>query len=501
MLLFFLLWRGICGKISTMEKYITNDEFREGCRCPKLFWLERNNSCAVQVSSDALSEVARNYIKGGRYVKDDTPEKMAAVTARLISAGQRIIKNPAFLVAGTFCRADIIRFDKTGVATIYFSRSALHVRRVFCKEAALLFAAAEEIGLEKIRVVILLPNKNYIRCGEIDARQFLSACDLSEDARQLKDKAISRANALCSIARWGEEPEIDIHSGCFSPDGCKYFGHCTAHLPQPNVFRIARLNQNTKLKLYNDGIYSYEALKDHPALTDSQKKQVRLSLSEAEPQVKKKELGEFLSSLWYPMCFLDFESWQPAVPPTDMMKAFEQVPFQYSLHIVEREGAEVMHKEFLANGKADPRCELAHQLAKDVPDGACVVVYNKQFEKMVIADLSRLCPDISEKLTKISEGICDLMIPFQKKLYYDRRMEGSFSMKAVLPAMFPDTPELCYENLCGVHNGSQAMQVYAKMSGMSEEEAAEARANLLKYCGLDTYGMVKILEKLRLSVK
>ena len=483
-----------------MEKYITNDEFREGCRCARLFWLEKHNACSYSAGT-ALSDVAKSYIKGGRYVKDDTPEKMAEATVRLLSAGQRIIKNPAFITSGAFCRADIIRIDKMGMATIYFSRPALHVRRVFAREAALLMAAAEEAGLEKVRVVILLPDKTYVKCGAIDARKFLTAYDLSEDARQMKDKASARASALSAIAKWENEPEVDLHSGCFSPDGCKYFSHCTAHLPQPNVFKIARLSQNTKLKLYNEGKYSYEELKDHPLLTDSQKNQVKMSLSEADAQVKKKELEEFLSSLWYPMCFLDFESWQPAVPPSDMMKAFEQVPFQYSLHIVGSEGANVEHKEYLADGCADPRVELAHRLAEDVPEGACVIVYNKQFEKMVIADLARLCPDIADKLTKISGGICDLMVPFQKKLYYDRRMEGSFSMKAVLPALFPDSPELCYENLCGVHNGSQAMQTYAKMSEMSGEDLRLTRENLLKYCGLDTYGMVKILEKLRDSVK
>ena len=66
----------------------------------------------------------------------------------------------------------------------------------------------------------------------------------------------------------------------------------------------------------------------------------------------------------------------------------------------------------------------------------------------------------------------------------------------VLPALFPDDPELDYHNLEGIHNGSEAMSIFPKLSQMSPQEAAETRKNLLAYCKLDTYAMVKLWEKL-----
>ena len=75
-------------------------------------------------------------------------------------------------------------------------------------------------------------------------------------------------------------------------------------------------------------------------------------------------------------------------------------------------------------------------------------------------------------------------------------MGGSFSIKSVLPAIFPNDPALDYHNLEGVHNGSEAMSIFPKIQYMSPEDQTRARHNLLKYCELDTYAMVKVWEEL-----
>lgn len=75
-------------------------------------------------------------------------------------------------------------------------------------------------------------------------------------------------------------------------------------------------------------------------------------------------------------------------------------------------------------------------------------------------------------------------------------MQGSYSIKYVLPALFPDDPSLDYHNLEGVHNGSEASDAFKRMATMSQEEMMAYREYLLKYCGLDTFAMVKVWEKL-----
>jgi len=136
-----------------------------------------------------------------------------------------------------------------------------------------------------------------------------------------------------------------------------------------------------------------------------------------------------------------------------------QIPFQYSLHIQDKPCGETVHKEFLEKEGHDPRRHLVERLCADIPDDACVIAYFMSFEKTVIANVVRLFPDLSEHLMKIHDNMIDLAAPFQSGAYYCRDMGGSFSIKSVLPALFPGNPELDYNLLNIVKNGSDAMVI------------------------------------------
>jgi hypothetical protein len=155
-------------------------------------------------------------------------------------------------------------------------------------------------------------------------------------------------------------------------------------------------------------------------------------------------------------------------------------------------------REFLGNGVDDPRRALAEQLCRAIPADACVTAYNKKFECGRLSELADTFPDLSAHLLSISNHIIDLLSPFQKGYCYYPAMGGGFSIKAVLPALFPSDPDLDYHNLEGsVHNGGEAMDIYPLIAAMSPVEQAAARESLLRYCELDTFAMVKVLEKLR----
>lgn len=196
--------------------------------------------------------------------------------------------------------------------------------------------------------------------------------------------------------------------------------------------------------------------------------------------------------LSYPLYFLDFETFNPAIPLYDNSSPYEQIVFQYSLHYIEKEGGELKHKEFLAYPGEDPRRKLAEQLCADIPENVCTTAYNMGFEKGKIAGLADLYPDLRNHLLNIHDNIQDLMIPFRSRWYYSKEMEGSYSIKYVLPALFPDDPNLNYHNLEGVHNGGEASNTFLAMQKMSPKELKIWRKNLLTYCGLDTFAMVKI---------
>jgi hypothetical protein len=197
------------------------------------------------------------------------------------------------------------------------------------------------------------------------------------------------------------------------------------------------------------------------------------------------------------MYFLDFETMQLAIPEFIGTKPFAQIPFQYSLHYIENEGGELKHKEFLAESGTDPRRAIAESLCRDIPRDVCVIAYNKSFECGRIRELADAFCDLSDHLLNIEGNIVDLIEPFRGGHYYNKNMGGSFSIKSVLPALFPSDPTLDYHNLEGVHNGGEAMTIFPKIKDMSPSEREEARRNLLEYCKLDTYAMVKVYEKLK----
>ncbi|MGN0804169.1 MAG: DUF2779 domain-containing protein, partial [Candidatus Coproplasma sp.] len=245
---------------------------------------------------------------------------------------------------------------------------------------------------------------------------------------------------------------------------------------------------------YKKGIVSFDDLvANGVALTGIKKMQVDYALNDKGTYIDKAKIKEFLNGLSYPLYFLDFESMQFVIPQFDNSKPNQQIPFQYSLHYIERENGEIKHKEFLAQSGVDPRRELAERLCKDIPDNVCVLAYYKSYECQRIEELAKLFPDLSEHLLKIRYNIKDLLVPFQNGYYYNRAMGASFSIKSVLPAIYP---ELNYHNLDGVHNGSEAMEIFPKIKDMPSEEAQKAREQLLKYCGLDTFAMVKLWQEL-----
>jgi hypothetical protein len=235
--------------------------------------------------------------------------------------------------------------------------------------------------------------------------------------------------------------------------------------------------------------------------TFSTAQQVQIS-SELEHKtiIDEVAIKSFLETISYPIYHLDFETFQQAIPEFKGISPFQQIPFQYSLHVQYKDDS-LEHFEFLADEGKDPRYELAKRLVKDIPTDVTVLAYNMGFEKGVIRKLANIYDDLSYHLMCIHDNIQDLMTPFQKKYYYTPAMKGSYSIKSVLPALIPEM-EKAYKELDLVHNGGEAMQAFANLSKMKDKEQIQAyRKALLEYCYLDTLAMVKIIDKLVQTTK
>jgi hypothetical protein len=194
--------------------------------------------------------------------------------------------------------------------------------------------------------------------------------------------------------------------------------------------------------------------------------------------------------------YLDFETINPGIPKYQGTRPYQQVLFQYSLLINQTEDSELQHKEYLANPNKDPRIGFIEQLISDCGDSGDILVYNIGFERGRLNELIEQFPEHKAPLQCIIERLKDLMIPFQNKWYYTPEMRGSYSIKSVLPALIP---ELSYNDL-NINDGGTASSTFQSMiNGSFKGDELSTRKDLLEYCKLDTYAMVKIIEKLKKS--
>ena len=205
------------------------------------------------------------------------------------------------------------------------------------------------------------------------------------------------------------------------------------------------------------------------------------------------EIRNFTNGLIYPLSFLDFETIGPAVPKYNGSRPYQQLVFQYSLHIQETLTSKLEHREYLADPSQDPRIKFIEQLIKDCGTSGDIVVYNIGFERGKLNDLMEVFPQYSNELGRIVNRMKDLMIPFQQKWYYTPEMKGSYSIKYVLPAL---VPKLSYGDLKIKEGGTASNTFLSMVNGTFKGDIKETRMQLLEYCKLDTYAMVKILEVL-----
>jgi hypothetical protein len=174
-------------------------------------------------------------------------------------------------------------------------------------------------------------------------------------------------------------------------------------------------------------------------------------------------------------------------------KPYQQLVFQYSLHVQKSINSKIVHYDYLANQNEDPRPQFIERLINDCGSYGDIIVYNISFERGKLKNLIKNFPKYSLQLTSIINRLKDLMLPFKNKWYYSPKMKGSYSIKYVLPALVPD---LSYDNL-DIKDGGTASNIFLSMvNGTFNGDIKETRKQLLEYCYMDTFAMVKILEKL-----
>ncbi len=495
------------GKMN--EKFLSKSGYCQAVQCEKILWLNKFKSELIPKGNDSAMESGKKVgelAKGlfGDYVDipyDKDINVRIEKTQKAIEDNVDIITEASFEYNGNFCSVDILKSDDDGVE-IYEVKSTTKLENIDMNDPAFQYFVLSNLGLNVKKVCVVYLNSDYIRGKKLDLNQLFHIEDVTDDVLGLQEeigKGIGLIGEFMQAHDKDSEPVTDIGEHCFNPRQCAFWDYCTRDLPKPNVFDIAKMKTDKKFEKYHEGKVSFADLENDPDITTQRfVEQIDFELHDREPKIDKEAIKGILDSLKYPLYLIDYETCAFAIPEFESTKPYQQIPFQYSLHIIRSEGATPEHREFLAEiGDENMIRNFAESMIGDLSENGSVIVYNKGFESGVNKRIGAMYPDLAGEIERINGNIVDFMAPFSKRQYYTRQMQGSYSIKKVLPALYPDDEELYYANLDGVHNGTEASSAFLSLKDKPPQEQSEIRQNLLRYCELDTYAMVKIWEKFR----
>jgi len=422
--------------------------------------------------------------------------KAIEFTREQIEEGAEIIYEAAFIYNDVLIYADIL--VKNGSRwKVYEVKSSTSISETNIIDVSVQYYVISNNGLDIEDISIIHINNEYIRFGDLDLQKLFRIESLLPDAVDKQLWVDEEVERLKGVISHGSIPQIDIGLHCNDPYSCSFIGHCWRHIPDYSVFDISWKHLDKKFDLYDSGIVKIEDIPDDYVLPNREQIQVDCHKS-GEEILDKEAIKEFLSEFTHPLYFLDFESFQPAVPLYNNSKPYQQIVFQYSLHYQKSKRSELEHKEFLAETDSDPRISFIENLIKDTKSKGQIIVFNKAFEITRLKEIAGDFAKYERGVYSIIERVVDLMIPFQKKWYYTPEMHGSYSIKKVLPAL---VPELSYSGLNIADGGSASVAFGQLLEEGDMFKIEETRKSLLEYCKLDTLAMVEILNKLKDIIK
>lgn len=496
---------------SNMAITISKTDYLVWRDCAKNAWIKKHKpeiyyaselSAFERLIIDTGNEVdneARGLFPGGVTV-DGRDEQAEEDTQKFLGQKIRNIFQPVFRNESFLAACDILQYDEeTDTYAIYEVKASNELdKNVHFYDLAFQVNLLRMCGLKVTGAHLVHLNREYIRKGEIEITKLFSIDDVTAEIEALCPEVLGEMEQAYTYLSKEEEPKGNCL--CKETRGrskhCTTFKHSNPEVPAYSVHDIARIGlSKAKLKELIDGnVLHIKDVPDEMKLTEGQRNQVD-TYKYDKVMIDREGIRGELDALQFPLYFLDYETFPAAIPRFDGYFPYQQIPFQYSLHILHKDGGELEHREFLYMGTEDPAQYLVKQLQEDIGPTGSVIVWNKVFERGRNEEMGKLIPEARAFMDSMNSRLYDLMDVFKKQYYVHKDFKGSTSIKKVLPVL---APELSYKTL-GIQEGATATESWNKVvtGKAGPEEAERIRADLLKYCGLDSYAMYAIYKALR----
>jgi hypothetical protein len=482
------------------QKTLSKTEFVHGLQCQKILWLEKykkdlepniSETNSIIEAGIEIGDIAKTYFPNGKEIetKNISIAEAANVTNNEIKLGSDVLfEATAFNEEnGTNARIDILqRIEKSDNWNLIEVKSSSEVKAHQLSDISYQYNVFTKCGFKIEKCFIMYPNKEYVLSEKFNIEKFFKFEDLTDQVLDEQQNINNQIEIMFNVLEKKSELNIPIGRKCFSPFDCGYKAYCWSDIPEYSVFSIYNKKKAEEIaEKYGYDIHNVPS-KEYPK---GSKKVEILSHIKDETTIDIPAISEFIDQIVYPIYYLDYETIMSAIPLIPGTRAFQQIPFQFSLHIQEEDSADpndIKHKEFLHEKNSDPRIDFIKNLIEKCGQKGTILVYNKTFEISRNNELIRDFPEYSKELSDINERIIDLYEPFRKRSIYNPKQKGSASIKYVLPAF----TDLSYSEL-NIKNGGDASNIYKKyfVNGF-DKNFEQDKIDLLEYCKLDTHSMV-----------
>jgi hypothetical protein len=482
---------------------LSKSRIMAGLQCSKRLYLQVYNpelagelddtSAAVIEQGEQIGRLARTMFPGGLLIdtgEDLDLDKAMELTAAAVATDHiPAVFEATFQHDGILIRADILERRANAEWRLIEVKSATQVKEHYIYDVAIQRFVLEACGI-KAAPALMHVNREYVYDGsQYELEKLFRIEDLACDVAQLPRRLPELVCELRKVLARTQPPAIEAGKQCTEPVTCEFYDFCNKPLPDGHITRLPRLSVRKFEKLKALGV---ELITDIPwDFSLSERQQRACECVKTGRSWFADGLKERLAELQYPIHFMDFETLMPALPRFAGMRPYDQLPFQWSVHVQRRPAAALEHYEFLAESEDDPRPLFANSLFEVIDPEGSIVVYSKAFESVRLRDLARWLPQHADTIAGIQGRLGDLL-PVVRANVYHPGFAGSYSLKSVLPALVPD---LSYDGM-PVSEGGEAGLAWEKLvrGNLDCDERNALRAALVAYCKQDTLAMARLLD-------
>ncbi len=483
---------------------ISKTEYMLWRECPKNAWLKVHKPDIYYASELTefdksnidngieVEEVARRLFPGGSLIVG-RGEEARLMTRERLAARTPTLFQPIFERDGFLAAVDVLQLiAETSGYIIREIKSSTKAKEEHLYDVAFQTLLLRRCGLTIDRICLVHLNHDYVRMGDLDLANLFATVDVTTSVDEIEGTVAREIEEAHAYLSRDTEPAGScpcIYKG--RSQHCSTFRYSNPHVPEYGVHDISRIgNSPKKLKEMIDAdVFELEKIPTHIELSDIQQAQIR-AYNSGETVIKKEAIAGDLAKLTFPLYFIDYEAYPSAIPLFDQYSPYNQIPFQYSLHIARSQEETPIHKEFLHTTLEDPSEFFVRSLAENIGATGSIIVWNKTFESGINSGMARRLPGAQEFIAALNGRIYDLKDIFSKQYYVHKNLWGKVSIKNVLPVL---APHLNYSSL-DIQEGGTASITWSKIvSGRVSEEARNKLSEaLLKYSRMDSYAMYAI---------